>query len=229
MDYVELCRRFIAQEFANAEIAVLGGSTARGTRTASSDIDLLLIDDGLFADGRTSLAATYEFEGEIFEVFGYTHDAYSEWARSGVAEYRPVIVNMLLDGQEVRGGDALTGLRHLWRARFDAGPSVNDHEIAMRRYAITDLVDDLRDGRDDLERSVVAWTLFAKVAELMLLTEQRWIGSGKHLPRHLRELSPARTEELTTPLLRGDFDAFAARVDEELALSGGRVQAGFVR
>lgn len=229
MDYVELCERFLAQEFPTAEIAVVAGSTARGTRTASSDIDLLVIGDELFTGDDTSLAATYSFEREIFEVFAYTHDGYAEWARSGMRQHRPVIVHMLVEGQEVRGGDALAALRGRWSARLAEGPIVSEHELAMRRYTITDLLDDLRDAVDELERNVVAWSLFQNVAELMLLSDQRWIGAGKYLPRRLREMSPGRADKLASPLLRGDFEAFARCVDEELDRAGGRVQAGFVR
>lgn len=229
MDYIELCERFIAREFPAADIAVLGGSTARGTRTTSSDIDLLVIGDGLFTAGRTSLAATYQYDDEIFEVFAYTHEAYTEWAIGGVRQHRPVIVHLLVEGQEVRGGEALSRLRSDWSAKLAEGPSADDHELAMRRYAITNLLDDLRDSVDALERSVIAWTLFEKVAEVMLLTERRWIGTGKYLPRRLRELSPGRTDRLTSPLLGADFAAFADRVDEELVSLGGRVHAGFVR
>lgn len=229
MDYVELCKSFIEQEFPTAEIAVIGGSTARGTRTASSDVDLLIIGDGVFTDGRSSLAATYSYGGEVFEVFAYSHDAYSEWARRGIERHRPVIVHMLVEGREVRGGAALDVMRDRWRATLAEGPSVSGHDLAVRRYAITDLVDDLRDASDELEQSAVAWTLFEKLGELMLLTDRRWIGTGKYLPRRLRELSRARTEKLTSPLLRGDFRTFADRVDEELMMAGGRVRVGFIR
>lgn len=229
MGYLQLCERFIDQEFPAAEIAVVGGSTARGNRTPSSDIDLLIVGDSLFADDATSLAATFSFGGEVFEVFAYTHDGYSEWAHSGIGQYRPVILHMLIEGQQVRGGDALTALRGRWREILAEGPIVGEHEIAMRRYAITDLLDDLRDAVDDLERNVIAWSLFQQLAELMLLIERRWIGTGKYLPRRLRELSPSRVDRITSPLLRGDFAAFATCVDGELARAGGRVQAGFVR
>lgn len=229
MTYLDLCERFIEREYPAAEIAVIGGSTARGDRTASSDIDLLVIGDDLFPDGGTSRAATYRFEGEVFEVFAYTHDGYAEWARGGISQHRPVIVHMLIEGEEVRGGGALTAPREEWSAKLAEGPTADEHELALRRYVITDLLDDLRDATDELERNVIAWTLFSRVAELVLLTERHWIGMGKHLPRRLRDLDPARAERLAAPLLRGDLTVFAARADEELTRAGGRVHEGFVR
>jgi hypothetical protein len=229
MTLLALCERFVASHFPGAAIAVVGGSSARGTRTATSDVDLLVLGGDLFDDGSTSVAASYAFEGEVFEVFGYTPQAFAAWAQRGIEQCRPVIVQMLVEGVEVRGGQELRALRDEWAPVLTAGPMVDTHELDLRRYAITDLLDDLRDATDDLEQHVLAWGLFERTAELMLLDEHRWLGAGKYLPRRLRELSRERTDELTRPLLRGDLAAFADRVEVELDRAGGRVQAGFVR
>lgn len=229
MDYLKLSERFTAARFPTAEVAVVAGSTARGTRTATSDIDLLLIGDDLFNDDRSSLAATYEFENEVFEVFAYSRDAFEQWARSGVAQYRPVIVHMLLEGIALRDGQPLTELRDIWRGAIAAGPVVSQHELDMRRYAITDLLDDLRDSTDSLERNIIAFTLFERVAELVLLSNRRWIGTGKYLPRRLREFDDDRAGSLSVPLLDGNLSVFADAAEHELNIAGGRVQAGFIR
>lgn len=229
MEHLEIAERFVAAHFPASSIAVVAGSTARGTRTASSDVDLLVIGDAVFDDGRSSLAAGFDFEGEFFEVFAYTPAGFVEWAERGLAQYRPVIVQMLVEGVELRGGAELASFRAGWSPVLGAGPVVDAHELDLRRYMITDLLDDLRDARDPLEQRVLAALLFERTAELMLLSEGRWIGAGKYLPRRLRELSPARTDALAEPLLHGDLVAFGVRVERELNAAGGRVQAGFVR
>jgi predicted nucleotidyltransferase len=229
MDYLDLSERFMADRFPTATVAVVAGSTARGTRTASSDIDLLLIGDDLFTGDSSSLAATYEFENEVFEVFAYTCNAFEQWALSGVAQNRPVIVHMLLEGVALRGGQPLTELRDSWRGAIAAGPVVSQHELDMRRYAITDLLDDLRDSADLLERNVIAFTLFNKVAELVLLSNRRWIGTGKYLPRRLRDFDNDRADSLSVPLLDRNLSVFADAAEHELNIAGGRVQGGFVR
>jgi hypothetical protein len=232
--HLEIARRFVSAHFPQAEIALVAGSTARGSRTRTSDIDLLLIGDEVFShahsgDAQRSLAAGFEFEGEFFEVFAYTVEGFAQWAERGVAQHRPVIVQMLIEGAEVRGGPLLDVLRDDWRAVLADGPTVDPHELDVRRYMITDLLDDLGDAADPLERRVIAALLFEKTAELMLLSARRWIGTGKYLPRRLRELSTERAEALAEPLLRDDVATFAARVEHELDAAGGRVQAGFVR
>ncbi|WP_404475583.1 nucleotidyltransferase domain-containing protein [Microbacterium aerolatum] len=229
MEYVDLTERFIAAHFPEASVALIGGSTARGERTRTSDIDLLLIDDALLPADQIGTARTLEFEGEIFEVFTYTQTGFAEWAQRSIAQHRPVIVHMLVEGLAVRRDDDLDVLRNRWSEILDAGPAVDDHELRFRRYVITDVLDDLRDASDPLERAVLAATLFDRTAELMLLTAGKWIGTGKYLPRRLRELPPERVHALADPYVRADLDQLADAVEQELVTAGGRVQAGFVR
>ncbi|MDT0156897.1 hypothetical protein Q9R19_04565 [Microbacterium sp. ARD32] len=229
MDYAAVTEQFIAANFPRADIAIVAGSTSRDERTATSDIDLLLIGEALFDDGRTSAAATYYFEGEIFEVFAYTPSGYDEWAQRDIERHRPVIVHMLIEGISIRQDASLEALRARWGAVLEAGPELTEEESRLRRYIITDALDDLRDASDPLELQVLASALFERTAELILLEAGHWIGTGKWLPRRLRVFDSERTEQLTTPLLRDDYAAFADRVEAELVRAGGRVQAGFVR
>lgn len=208
----------------------MAGSTARGERTPTSDIDLLLLGDALFeTEDQTSEASTHEFEGEIIEVFAYTPAGFEEWADRGVAQHRPVIVHMLVEGTPFRDDGRLAPLRDRWQTALDAGPSLSPQESAFRRYVITDVLDDLRDAADPLEQQVEAAILFERIAELMLLSEGRWIATGKWLPRRLRTLSRERADRLSIPLLDRDYTTFADRVGDELDRAGGRVQSGFVR
>lgn len=230
MDHLAVAERFVSARYPAADVAVVAGSTARDERTPTSDIDLLLLGDDLFAGtDRTSEAATHVFEGEIFEVFAYTPDGFDEWADRGVAQHRPVIVHMLVEGTAIRDDGRLTSLRRRWQSILDTGPSLSAQESAFRRYVITDVLDDLRDATDPLEQQVEAAILFERIAELMLLDERRWIATGKWLPRRLRNLSVERADRLSIPLLERDYATFADRVDDELDRMGGRVQSGFVR
>lgn len=229
MDYVGVTERFVATQYPHATIALIAGSTGRGERTETSDVDLLLIGDDLFADDSTSQAATFAFEGEVFEVFAYTPAGFDEWAARDITHHRPVILHMLMEGLVVRDDGLLAAMRTEWGPILDAGPVLTDAECALRRYIITDALDDLRDATDPLEQRILAAILFEKTAELMLLTAGRWIATGKWLPRRLRSLDAARADALAEPLLACDFLSFVRRVEHELARAGGRVQDGFVR
>jgi predicted nucleotidyltransferase len=225
-----VAERFVAAHYPRADVAIVAGSSARGERTTTSDIDLLLLGDALFdARDQTSEASTHEFEGEILEVFAYTPTGFDEWADRGVAQYRPVTVHMLVEGIAIRDDGRLAALRERWQRILDAGPALPAQESAFRRYVITDVLDDLRDATDPLEQQIEAAILFERIAELMLLSERRWIASGKWLPRRLRDLSHERAELLSIPLIDREYATFADRVEDELDRAGGRVQSGFVR
>lgn len=229
MEHRPIVERFLAARFPRAKVAIVAGSTARSTRTSTSDIDLLLLGDALFEDDRESLAATYAFEGEVFEVFAYTENGFATWAERGFAQFRPVIVQMLLDGVAVRGPEELEHWRHRWAPRYAQGPQLEPAEARFRRYELTDVLDDLVDANDPVERHVLGALLFQLVAELILLMNGHWIGSGKYLPRRLREFDAARAEALAAPMLDGDYALFAEHVSQELECLGGRMQAGFER
>jgi len=230
VEYSGIIERFIDAFYPGASIAVVAGSTARGERTATSDIDLLIVGGQLFDDqAQASEASTYAFEGNIFEVFAYTEEGFRDWAQRGINQHRPVILHMLLEGTSIRDTGGLVQLRNTWSGIINRGPTLDDKESAARRYFITDALDDLRDAADPLEQRVLASILFERIAELMLLSAGCWIATGKWLPRRLRALSPERADRLTSPLLDDDYETFADRVGEELTLVGGRVQAGFIR
>lgn len=229
MKFLDLTQRFVSQHFPAASVVILAGSTSREARTPTSDIDVLILGDTLFPDERTSLAATYRFEGEIFEVFAYTEEGFATWANRGFEQYRPVIVQMLLDGITVRGDAERGRYRRAWLPRYEKGPVLDPTESAFRRYVLTDLLDDYADATDPLERHMLSSLLFERTAELILLTNSRWIGAGKYLPRRLREFDAGRAAALSAPLLDRADDRFAAQIQHELELAGGRVQEGFHR
>jgi predicted nucleotidyltransferase len=208
MSYVAVVERFVSRHFPRAGVAVLAGSTARGTRTSTSDIDLLLLGDEIFVDARTSMAATYRFEGEVFEVFAYTEEGFEAWANRGFEQYRPVIVQMLIEGIAVRGAVEHEKYKHTWSPKYEAGPTIETAEATFRRYVITDLLDDYRDATAPAERHLLAALLYERTAELILLSNSRWIGAGKYLPRRLAEFDPDRAAALAMPLVEGRHDRF---------------------
>ncbi|WP_206446332.1 nucleotidyltransferase domain-containing protein [Agrococcus sp. KRD186] len=229
MQHLEIARRFVEQEFPGADSAVVAGSTASGRRTATSDIDLLVLGpEGMLGDA-DSLAANYAFEGEAMEVFAYTEAGFDRWANRGVEEARPVIVDMLVGGTAVLTGPTLLRLRPDWAAVLARGPVVDRRRLDLMRYAVTDLLDDLLDAHDALEQRTIMACLFEDVAALALLANGRWLGRGKHLVRRLRAWSPDRANALAAPLLAGDASAFGIAAGHELERAGGRLREGFVR
>jgi len=229
-DPVRVAESFVASRFPAALGVVLAGSAAAGTSTPTSDVDLLLLgSEEMFDGGASSLAATFEHEGRLVEVFAYTPESFRTWAERAIEKLRPVTLAMLRDGVVLRESPALLELRAWATHVLDAGPSIAQHELDVRRYHVSALLDDLSDASDPVERAHVLGESYRSLAELLLLTHGRWIGSGKWLVRRLREWDADVAQSLGDCLAAGDAAATVARAEELLAPLGGRLQAGMVR
>lgn len=221
---------FVSARFPVADGVVLGGSSASGTTTPTSDLDLLLIGPDEMLGGRgSSLAATYEHEGQLVEVFAYTADSYRVWAGREVAEHRPVILVMLAEGVVLREAPVMAELRR-WAAEvLAAGPTPDRHALDVRRYRLSALLDDLTDATDPTEVAVLLSAVFEALAELLLLAHGRWLGSGKWLVRRLHAWDPDTARDLGGALVAGDRGALVGHARRLLEPLGGPLQAGMVR
>nr|WP_255479790.1 nucleotidyltransferase domain-containing protein [Quadrisphaera sp. RL12-1S] len=222
--------RFVEERWPATSDVVLGGSTAAGTRTATSDVDLLVLGPpGLLGEGRTDEASTHAVSGGVVELFAYTEEGFEHWAALEVRAHRPVIITMLLEGRPLRSSPLLSDLRSRWRPVLEAGPRASARELDALRYVVTDLLDDVGDAQDPAEHRYLQGLLFERTAALVLLSHGRWLASGKHLPRALRRWNAARAEVLVGAFLSGEPERLVAAVEAELAPLGGRLQAGHVR
>ena len=227
---LRLAADFVAARFPAAEGVVLGGSSASGTTTPTSDLDLLLLGPEEMFDGDgSSLAATYEHEGRLVEVFAYTSASYRVWAEREVAGHRPVILVMLTEGVVLRGGTGMAQLRRWAAETLAAGPTLDQHALDLRRYMVSALLDDLTDATDPTEVAVLMAAMFEALAEFLLLAHGRWLGSGKWLVRRLHAWDADIARGLGEALVAGDRGALIDRAHSLLEPFGGPLQAGMVR
>jgi hypothetical protein len=221
--------RYAAQHYPSADLVVVAGSSAQ-VRRPRSDIDLLVIGPrAMFREGLSEAAHTELFESELFEVFASTPDAFREHAYAGVARFRPVSSQMLLDGVVVLSTGRADDLLDWTRTLLSVGPRPSEADLAQRRYSVTSTLDDLLDAEDPLERVVLASTLFERLAEFLLLADGRWIGSGRWLLRRLMQWNEGYARELGSALVAGDVSALERLTIAGLAPHGGRLMAGHVR
>ncbi|WP_431945787.1 nucleotidyltransferase domain-containing protein [Actinacidiphila sp. bgisy167] len=230
-DPLGAARALLAERFPDALAGFLGGSTARGEGTATSDLDVVVVL-GPPAACRAESLTWGSWPVELFVHTPESAHAFMGWDRdrgSGTLAFMCARGAILLD----RDGTAAR-LRDSAERILAAGPppvadAVRDH----RRYHVTDLRDDLLGARDEDELLAVAATLLDRAAELLLGTRGHWRGGGKWLPRRLREAEP----ELAGLLLGGYRDLvrggsrepFAAAVDAVLHACGGPLWSGYRR
>ncbi|WP_340682136.1 nucleotidyltransferase domain-containing protein [Amycolatopsis coloradensis] len=228
MDPVRIARQVVEGRFPGARAAILGGSAITGWRTASSDLDIVVILDGPPAPYRE----TTEHDGVPVELFCHTTESYERFAGQETANRRSPLLHMCAEGVVLLDRDGFgCRTRAEARARLRAGPPpLSAAELEEHRYLLTDLLDDL-DGADEL--IFIADRLLTAVAELILLAGGRWRSHGKWLLRRLREADPETCRELLLGyrqvVCSGDRALMRRVAAAVLDGAGGRLLVGYRR
>ncbi|MEM9582121.1 MAG: nucleotidyltransferase domain-containing protein [Pseudomonadota bacterium] len=220
------------QRFPDADTVLLSGSVVRGEATETSDLDLVVLFEHLPQAARQS----FNFDGWPVEAF--LHDLstleYFFWDEdrpTGV----PSLANMVLEGIEIPTETAL-GQKAKLRAQrvLDAGPiPLSDEDIDTARYAISDLLSDLRAPRGESERRAILTALYPVLADFLFRSAGKWSAKGKTIPGHLRALDPARSDRFEAAFELGFAQGDARQVlelsNEALAPFGGDLFDGYER
>ncbi|MFF4368174.1 nucleotidyltransferase domain-containing protein [Streptomyces sp. NPDC001594] len=190
VDPIEQARRLVHSRFPEALSAILGGSTASGNATASSDLDIVV----LIEDGGLTCRETIRFEERVVELFVHTRTGLLELFAADVATRRAVLQNMYTSGLVLIDTDGEAGrARALAEAGLREGPpALKPETVDTKRYGLTDALDDLADARDAVERLAVAGYVVSAAADLLCDHHHAWVGGGKWFPRRLREAEPQR-------------------------------------
>jgi hypothetical protein len=230
-DPVDAARRFVEEHFPEATAALVGGSVIRGEGTSTSDLDIVVIS----RREEAPLRASYLFEGWPVEVFVHTEESLPRWIAKDGERLRPSMAMMVAEGVPVRGDEALVRqMKEIARALLDRGPDpLSAEALENWRYSLTDLLDDFLGAEDPDEGMFVANDLAVEIANLSLLMQGRWLGSGKWVPRAMKRSDPALAARLTDALATyyrtTDKRPLAALAEETLSRAGGRLFEGYYR
>ncbi|WTS98192.1 nucleotidyltransferase domain-containing protein [Streptomyces sp. NBC_00096] len=231
VDPIDQARRIVREQFPDALVAVLGGSTALGRATASSDLDIVV----LVGDDGETCRETLRFEGRVVELFIHTRAGLAELFAVDLAARRPVLQVIYATGLVLldRDGGAAR-VRALAEADLRQGPPALDADtVETKRYGLTDALDDLGDATDPVERVAVAGVVLAGAADLLFDHHRAWTGVGKWLPRRLLEADGTLGAALLDGHLRlcatGDPQALTGAASAVLDLAGGPLREGYRR
>lgn len=104
-------------------------------------------------------------------------------------------------------------------------------QVELRRYALTDALDDLVGANDPDERDAVAGQVLQMVAELALNLKGSWQGRGKWLVRQLRAADAELAERLMSAhreaVATGQVSHLVETSEAVLNDAGGRLTEGF--
>jgi len=175
--------------FSGASLILLAGSAVRGEGTEFSDLDLVVVFPHLDHAWRES----FRFGGWPVEAFVHDPETlqyfFEEVDRaSGV----PSLPRMVFEGIPIPDSAQLAGaLKEAAHRLLVAGPpELEPQEVDERRYAVSDMIEDLRAPRSREELVASGCRLYAALGDLFLRSRKQWSASGKALPRAIAEEDP---------------------------------------
>jgi len=229
LETVYAAQRIVGERFPTAIAAFLAGSVLTSRRTETSDLDIVVVLAGSPAPFRETL----RIYGWVVELFVQTPTSLEYYWNLEAEGRCSILLRMCADSHVLATvGTTATDIQAEARKRLAAGPpSVPLEKLMYRRYALTDLLDDFRGATDPTELAFISSALLSTAAELMLLSESRWLGSGKWLARHLADLNPGLLGRLVVGqravLAHGDSEELDRAVTEVLDRAGGPLTEGY--
>ena len=225
---MKVAKKIIEKLFPDCDGAILAGSVVRGQESSTSDLDIVVFDQKLPASYRES----FEELGWPVELFCHNLESYKTFFKSDSERARPCLPRMITEGIVLKDKGILDDMKQEAETLLHAGPEKWDEAtIKLKRYFLTDVLDDFIGTSNRSEAIFIAGTLAELAAEFVLRTNNRWIGSSKWIYRSLAEFDEDYAEVFTEA-----FDLFY-RTDEKskviyivegiLEPHGGRLFVGF--
>jgi len=220
---MRVAERALTERFADADAGFAAGSIFRGEGAVASDIDLVVLYPHLSNARRES----FVLDGVPVEAF--VHDSETlAWFLAGDRDRgRPALLAMVAEGRIFgpKTGAAADFQVKARRMLIEGPAPLSKAQLEQLRYDITDKIDDLRGRRSRAEITALGAALYASLAELLLRGRGRWFGSGKWIPRLLRDLDVAMATRFDTAFealfARGEAAQLIGFVEEALRPFGG--------
>ena len=233
---VEAARAFVRAHFPEASAAFVGGSVLTEHRTPTSDLDVTVVLDEGVVVASSGLGAPYrdtlEHDGWVVEAFVHDRASLEHYQAKDVARRMPTMMRLVAESRVLVDRDGIAdGLVARARELLDAGPPPYDEtELAMARYQLTDLLDDMAGSEREDELVYLANLVLADTAVLALAAAGEWSSRGKALARSVRRVDPDLAERLVDGhrhvVVYGDTAVLHRAAVEVLVRVGGPLLVG---
>jgi len=225
---IKTASNFVLENFPTCQAALLGGSVVRGEETSTSDLDIVIIDDTISSEFRESLIA----QGWPIEAFVHNEKTIRNYFQSDCQRARPSLPRMVSEGIPIVDHPIILILKEEANKLLrDGPPKWTNQTIDMKRYFITDALDDFIGSTNRGEGIFIAGALGETLHEFVLRTNGRWIGASKWVVRSLKEYDEDFAEEYVEAFEQfysnGEKQAIVRLVDSVLKPHGGRLFDGF--
>ena len=216
-------KNIITLQFPNCDVALLGGSVARGEATKTSDLDIVIVDQSL-----TCYRESFYSNGWPVEVFVHNFETYK--TKMDCDRGRPSLPQLVSEGI------ALKGTGNCWEIKkkrmiYYIKDQLNGPKKRSRSdIFITDTLDDFIGATKREEELFIANLLADLVHEYVLRVNGKWLGSSKWFIRVLKRYDEQYANKFVVR-----FDHFIKRernelihfIEKTLEQYGGRVFEGF--
>lgn len=227
-DPLKVANNFVTQFYPNCLGAILAGSIVRGEGTSTSDLDIVIFDKNIQSSFRESL---YLDEWPI-EVFAHNLTSYKHYFEVDCERAKPSLPKMVAEGLVLKGQGVLSPIQEEARVLLSNGPRKwSKATITMKRYFLTDVLDDFIGCTNTQEELFVVHSLLDLASEFVLRTNHQWTGTSKWGYRALKQFDESFAQKFVdafeTYFKLREKEKIVEIVDEILKPYGGRLFEGF--
>ncbi|GIN86253.1 nucleotidyltransferase [Heyndrickxia sporothermodurans] len=229
MEPVEAAMQFINKQFPTCQGALLAGSVVRKEATETSDLDIIIFDQSLKSSYRESFL---EF-GWPIEAFVHSFTSYKYFFEDDCKRAMPSMPKMVAEGIILKDEERIIeAIKKEAMELLEKGPDVwSEETVMMKRYFITDALDDFKGCNKRAEELCIANTLAELVSEFVLRTNQKWIGKSKWLIRSLKNFDKKFANDFIDAFdcfyKTSDKQSIIQLVEQVLQPHGGELFEGF--
>lgn len=228
LEPIEAAKQFISLHHPNCQGALLAGSVIRGETTKTSDLDIVVF----YNNSQISFRESLLLGGWPIEVFVHNLTSYKTFFESDSKRARPSLPRMVAEGLILKDNDILDSIKTEAKELLAKGPEIWSPEtINLKRYFITDALDDFIGSTNRAEEIFIANTLAELLSEFVLRTNGKWIGASKWIVRALKyhdeNFANRFVESFDIYYKTGEKNKVIQLVEDILHPYGGRLFEGF--
>lgn len=165
LDAIKAAIQFVEFRFPSCQAALLAGSVVRDEATDTSDLDIVVFDDSISSAYRESL---FEY-GWAIEVFVHNLQSYRDFFESDCKRARPSLPRMVNEGVVLKDLGIIHAIKSEAKQLLENGPDPWSLEtITMKRYMVSDTLDDFVGSLREDEDLFIANTLAETIHEFVL-------------------------------------------------------------
>ncbi|WP_270179171.1 nucleotidyltransferase domain-containing protein [Alkalihalobacillus sp. CinArs1] len=232
MKRLELAKRdakeLVKSHFPHCNVALLAGSIVRGEGTKTSDLDLVVFDPSVTNSYRENLY----YKKWPVELYVHNFNTYQSFYNSDCERGKPSMPRMVAEGIILIDEGSCKELKEEAKRILEAGPKSWDEDtIRLKRYFLTDVLEDFIGATERGEELCCALALLEQLHEFILRMNNHWTGSSKWIMRALKQFDSELASEFEEVFdnyfkigRKGDVIKF---VDDQMSPYGGRLFEGF--